>query len=83
MYLNYDGHGSQFGETSVSGTTSNPDELSIFAAMRSDSALTVMVLNKTTSSASAPISVANFQAARKRAGLAVQLGRPYGHSASV
>ncbi len=63
MYLNYDGHGSQFGETSVSGTTSNPDELSIFAAMRSDSALTVMVLNKTTSSASAPISVANFQAA--------------------
>ena len=63
MYLNYDGYGSQFGETSVSATTGNPDELSIFAAMRSDNALTVMVLNKTTSSATAPISVANFQAA--------------------
>jgi uncharacterized protein (TIGR03437 family) len=63
MYLNYDGNGSQFGETSVSATTGDPDELSIFAALRSDNALTVLVLNKNTSSANAPISVANFQAA--------------------
>jgi uncharacterized protein (TIGR03437 family) len=63
MYLNYDGNGSQFGETSVSATTGNPDELSIFAAQRSDNALTVMVLNKMTSSATAPVSVANFQTA--------------------
>ena len=63
MYLNYDGNGSQFGETSVSATTGDPDQLSIFAGLRSDNALTVMVLNKTTSSAGAPVSVANFQAA--------------------
>ncbi len=63
MYLNYDGSGNQFGETSVSATTSNADQLSIFAAQRSDSALTIMVLNKTTSDASTAVSIANFAAA--------------------
>jgi uncharacterized protein (TIGR03437 family) len=63
MYLNYDGLGSRFGETSISATTSNPDEISIFAAQRDDNAVTIMLLNKTTSALSAPIPVANFQAA--------------------
>jgi uncharacterized protein (TIGR03437 family) len=63
MYLNYDGLGSRFGETSVSATTENPDTISIFAAQRDDNALTIMVLNKSTADLSAPIPVANFQAA--------------------
>src|ERR1039457_3587054 len=45
-YLNYDGNSGHFGGTSVSATSSNPDSLSLFAALRYDSALTVVVLNK-------------------------------------
>jgi uncharacterized protein (TIGR03437 family) len=61
VFLNYDGQGNQFGETGISATTTDPDTLSIFAAQRSDNALTVLVLNKSTSDISAPVSVANFQ----------------------
>jgi hypothetical protein len=47
MYRNYDGSKSTFGDTSVSATVANPDNLSAFAAQRSvDGALTVMVINK-------------------------------------
>jgi uncharacterized protein (TIGR03437 family) len=60
IFLNYDGDGSQFGETSVSATTQNPDVLSIFAAERHDSALTVLVLNKTTGAIADSISLADF-----------------------
>jgi uncharacterized protein (TIGR03437 family) len=60
IFLNYDGNGSQFGGASVSATTSDPDMLSIFAAQRTDSALTVLVLNKTTGNISDSISLANF-----------------------
>lgn len=60
IFLNYDGSGSQFGGTGVSATTSGPDTLSIFAAERYDSALTVLVLNKTTSAITDSISLANF-----------------------
>jgi Glycoside hydrolase family 44 len=47
MYRNYDGAGSTFGDTSISATVPNPDNLSAFAALRtSDGAMTVMVINK-------------------------------------
>jgi len=47
MYRNYDGQKSTFGETSVSATVPNPDNVSAFAAVRTgDGALTVMVINK-------------------------------------
>jgi uncharacterized protein (TIGR03437 family) len=60
IFLNYDGNGSQFGGTSVSATTSDPDTLSIFAAQRVDSALTVLVLNKTATDISDTVSLASF-----------------------
>jgi uncharacterized protein (TIGR03437 family) len=60
IFLNYDGSGSQFGQTSVSATSSNPDTLAIYAAQRADSALTILVLNKTTGDISDSISLANF-----------------------
>jgi len=63
IFLNYDGNGSQFGGTGVSATSSNPDTLSIFAAQRVDSALTVLVLNKTTGDITDSISLANFKPA--------------------
>ncbi len=65
MYRNYDGIKSTFGDTSVSCTGPNPNNVSSFAAVRSsDGALTVMVINKQLSAtASATISLANFSAA--------------------
>ena len=60
LFLNYDGSGSSFGNTSVSAISGNPDQLSIFAAQRTDSALTVVVLNKTTSTITDSITFANF-----------------------
>jgi uncharacterized protein (TIGR03437 family) len=61
IFLNYDGNGSQFGGTGVSATSSDPDTLAIYAAQRVDSALTVLVLNKTTSDIGDSISLANFK----------------------
>lgn len=47
MYRNYDGNKSTFGDTSVSATGTDPDNVSTFAAVRSaDGALTAMVVNK-------------------------------------
>jgi uncharacterized protein (TIGR03437 family) len=63
IFLNYDGAGSQFGDTSISASSSDPDTLSIFAAQGVDSALTLLVLNKTTSAITDTISLANFAAA--------------------
>lgn len=63
IFLNYDGVGGRFGDTSVSATTDDADTLSIFAARRSDSALTVLVLNKTPNAISDSIGLAGFAAA--------------------
>ncbi|MBX7219043.1 MAG: IPT/TIG domain-containing protein [Blastocatellia bacterium] len=62
MYRNYDGSKSTFGDTSVSATAPNPDQVSAFAAQRSsDGALTVMVINKNLSgSTSTTVNLANF-----------------------
>jgi hypothetical protein len=47
MYRNYDGHNSAFGNTGITATGPNPDNVSTFAALRStDGALTLMVINK-------------------------------------
>jgi hypothetical protein len=65
LYRNYDGKKSAFGDTSVTATGPNPDSVAAFAAVRSsDSALTLMVINKQlTLSASVAIHLAHFQAA--------------------
>jgi len=61
IYRNYDGNLSTFGDTSVSATVTNPDNLSSFAAVRSsDGALTVMVINKQQGSTPVTVSLANF-----------------------
>jgi uncharacterized protein (TIGR03437 family) len=60
IFLNYDGNGNHFGGTSVAATSDNPDTLSIFAAERFESALTVLVLNKTTTDLTDTISLASF-----------------------
>jgi uncharacterized protein (TIGR03437 family) len=60
MFLNYDGNGNQFGQTSISATTGNPDTLDVFAAQRSDTALTILVLNKTYGDITDSVSISNF-----------------------
>ena len=62
LYRNYDGAKSSFGDTSVSASVPNPDNLSAFAAVRAgDGAMTVMVVSKVLSG-STPLTVnlANF-----------------------
>jgi hypothetical protein len=61
MYRNYDGNKNGFGDTSVFAQAPNPDNVSAFAAIRStDGALTVMVINKTTSGTQINLNVANY-----------------------
>ncbi len=61
IYRNYDGKLSTFGDTSVSATVANPDNLSAFAAVRSkDGALTVVVINKQQGSTPVTVSLASF-----------------------
>ena len=65
MFRNYDGSGSRFGDTSVSATSSNQAQLSIYAAQRtSDSSLTLMIINKAmTTSVTGTVNIAGFVAA--------------------
>src|SRR5579862_3076993 len=61
IYRNYHGNQSAFGDTSVSATVTNPDNIAAFAAVRtSDGALTVMVINKSTTLSSLTLNLANF-----------------------
>ncbi len=53
MYRNYDGNKSTFGNTSIQTMVPDPDDLSAFAAVRTnDGALTLMVINKDINNAS-------------------------------
>lgn len=48
IYRNYDGAGSQFGDVSVHASSTQQDQLAVYAAQRSsDGALTLVVINKT------------------------------------
>jgi hypothetical protein len=48
MYRNYDGKGGHFGNLSLPSSSSDPEQLSVFAARQeSNSDLTLMVINKT------------------------------------
>jgi PKD repeat protein len=65
IYRNYDGHHSTFGDTSVSATVPQPDDLSAFAGVRAlDGALTVVVISKVlTGTTPVTLSIANFAGA--------------------
>ena len=61
MYRNYDGAGGQFGDLSVSASSSDQGQLAVYGAQRRcDGALTLMVVNKTGSELSSPLSIAGF-----------------------
>ncbi len=62
IYRNYDGAGSKFGDTSVSASAPDPDNVSAFASERSsDGALTIMLIAKTlTGNTPATVNLSNF-----------------------
>lgn len=64
MYRNYDGLGSAFGDVSVQASSTDQDQVAIYAARRSvDQALTLMVIDKTAQAYTSTVSLANFQPA--------------------
>jgi len=62
MYRNYDSNKSAFGDTSVGASGGNPDNVSVFAAERTnDGALTIMIISKYLSgNTPASFNIANF-----------------------
>lgn len=61
MYLNYDGAGRSFGNLSLPATSTDQGALAVYAALRSsDGALTLIVINKTASSLTSPVSLQGF-----------------------
>ncbi|MGC1377907.1 MAG: glycoside hydrolase family 44 protein [Anaerolineales bacterium] len=61
MYLNYDGSHSKFGDTGVSAASADQSKLAVYAAQRTgDSALTLIVINKTGGGLTSALSLAGF-----------------------
>jgi hypothetical protein len=61
IYRNYDGKGSEFGDSYVNSTSAGDGTLSVHAALRSsDSALTILVINKIASDQTSTVSISNF-----------------------
>ena len=63
MYLNYDGHGSKFGNTSIGSSVSDASKASIYAsedAGNSNRIVMVLINKNTTSSQTATINLANL-----------------------
>jgi hypothetical protein len=66
MYRNYDGTGSKFGDVSVSTTSTDQGQLAIYGAQRRcDGALTLMVINKTGTDLTSPLSIAGVPGTAK------------------
>ncbi len=60
-YLNYDGNGGKFGDSSVSSTSEDQGKLAVYSAVRtSDHVLTVIVLNKTTTDLQSSVSLSGI-----------------------
>ncbi|MGD0646834.1 MAG: glycoside hydrolase family 44 protein [Acidobacteriaceae bacterium] len=61
IYRNYDGNKSTFGNTALSSASANQGTLSIYGALRSsDSAITIVVINKTYGALTSTLSLANY-----------------------
>jgi len=61
IYRNYDGKNSTFGDTALNSTSANQGQLSVYGALRaSDSAITVIAINKTYGPLTSTLSLENF-----------------------
>jgi hypothetical protein len=59
MFRNFDGRGSQFGDTAVKATSTDQDQLSVYASTRPDGTVTLVIINKTGQEVTSPV---NFTA---------------------
>jgi hypothetical protein len=61
IYRDYDGAGGTFGDVSVSASSTDQDQLAIYAAQRSsDGALTLMIINKTNGALMTNVALSGF-----------------------
>lgn len=61
MFRNYNGAGGQFGTTSILASSTNQDDIAVYAAEEtSGTALTIMVINKTKAALTIPVALRNF-----------------------
>jgi len=61
IFRNYDGNGHGFGETGIHAASADQAAVSVYAAQRdSDQALTVVIINKSTSNLTSTVSLAGF-----------------------
>lgn len=60
MYRNYDGQGGKFGETSVQASSADQGKLAVYAAQRSDQAVTILVINKTGGGLTSTLNLSGF-----------------------
>jgi len=61
MFLNYDGAGHKFGNTAVTSTSSDPNTLAVYPAIRSsDGHLTIIVVNKSPNAITSPLTISGF-----------------------
>ena len=66
MYMNYDGKGGKYGDTWVRSHSTDQGRLSIYTAERtSDSALTLVIINKTNKNLTSNLSLKGFKPAGK------------------
>ncbi len=60
MFRNYDGAGGRFGNTSVRVTSADQGQVSAYAGLRNDGAMTLMLINKTTGELTCPLSLTHY-----------------------
>ncbi len=62
MFRNYDGIGGAFGETGIQASSADQGQLAVYGALRSDSAVTAVVINKTANDLSTTLTLGSFSA---------------------
>ena len=61
MYLNYDGNNGRFGDTSIYANSNDQSKVAIYGSVRSsDGTLMLIIINKTKSAVTSPVSLNNF-----------------------
>jgi hypothetical protein len=59
LYRNYDGTGHGFGTLSIQSASADQDLVAVYAARRSDSRLTIVLINKTAGDLACPLALSN------------------------
>lgn len=66
VFRNYDGNGASFGDTSVRAVSADQGRVAVYAALRTDGALTIVLINKAVEDLTSNLTLANFPAVSAR-----------------